>query len=209
MLTIVVIAALTLGVGGYVTWRWLHFRAPYGPTDLAASATLEMISYPTAVRILGPEVNAPLAEGDDQLVLGRVNWRIPAEPQPGGGFWIVLLDKRTRLKPAAFGVTSPRQTAVGIGGDSVLDAAVRRYSWLDGAGTRQIDDLWWSTGNAIYVDGADASPVTFVALFPAVGEPMSPKHAVATAPVSIPDLLVALICIGADRQVYWAQRLHG
>ncbi len=53
-----------------------------------------------------------------------------------------------------------------------------------------------------------ASPVTFVALFPYVEEP-DPETLMATAPVQMSDLLLALVYMGPDGQVYWAQRLQG
>ncbi|MEU8313756.1 hypothetical protein [Micromonospora sp. NPDC048887] len=34
-------------------------------------------------------------------------------------------------------------------------------------------------------------------------------HPIATAPVSLPDLLLALVYMGPDGQVYWARRLQG
>ncbi|MFC7758962.1 hypothetical protein ACFQY4_13935 [Catellatospora bangladeshensis] len=52
-------------------------------------------------------------------------------------------------------------------------------------------------------------PITFVATFPAQRRETPQPPTYATAPVNRDDLLVALVFIGPDRQVYWAQRLFG
>ncbi|MFU8852810.1 hypothetical protein ACNAW0_17755 [Micromonospora sp. SL1-18] len=77
-----------------------------------------------------------------------------------------------------------------------------RVSWHFG------DNEWQSNGNRL--SGADekASPLTFVALFPYLEEP-DWELMVATAPVAMSDLLLALVYMGPDEQVYWAQRLQG
>jgi hypothetical protein len=52
-----------------------------------------------------------------------------------------------------------------------------------------------------------ASPFTLqTVLHPARRETRS-EHRVATAPAAVEDLLVALISVGPDGQVYWAKRL--
>jgi hypothetical protein len=43
--------------------------------------------------------------------------------------------------------------------------------------------------------------LTFAAHFPSAAE--------AKAPVGVSDLLLAMVYVGSDRQVYWAQRLQG
>jgi hypothetical protein len=52
-----------------------------------------------------------------------------------------------------------------------------------------------------------ASPVTFqIVLHPArPGTPI--EIAVPTAPATVPDLMIALISVGPDGRLYWAQRL--
>ncbi|GAB2938725.1 hypothetical protein GCM10027280_28670 [Micromonospora polyrhachis] len=192
-------------VGG---WRWWHNRVPYGPEVLAATVTLEFVGNEAVSAALG-RVNAPHADEGDQLVLGRVTWQPPAEPQEGGMFWIVVLDKRTHVKPTAFGVASPRQDGVGIGSHGYLRKAADRYPWLDGIVGQEVDGGWMNAGSSISVAAADATPVTFVGIFPEAKRLQQATPMIATAPVAISDLLVAFISMGPDGQLYWAQRLFG
>jgi hypothetical protein len=66
-----------------------------------------------------------------------------------------------------------------------------------------------SGGMSITVTGPKASPVGFVALFPAADDATTPFPYFATAPVSPSNLMMALVFIGPDRQIYWAHRLLG
>jgi hypothetical protein len=202
------VLVLVLGLSASAGWRWWHNRAPYGPEVLAASATLELVGNNDASAALGL-VNAPFAGAGDQLVLGRVTWQPPAEFQRDATFWIVLLDKRTQLRPPVLGVSSPRQDEVGIGSHGYLRKAADRHPWLRGIAGHEVDGKWWSTGSSLYVAATDATPLTFVALFPAGERPHPAEQAFATAPVATSDLLVALISMGPDGQFYWAHRLLG
>jgi hypothetical protein len=201
------VALLLTGIGGDAGWRWWHNRPPYGPEALSARATLQLVDQATANAAFRP-FNAVVATGDDdQIFLGQVSWNRPPHPQKDGSFRIVLLDKRNHLPPGFIAVTSARPDDVSSGSDEALDIAQRRYPWLQGAGTRSINGSYWSSGSAVFVDSVDASPVTFqVVLRPAV-EGTPPESMVATAPAAVADLLVALICVGPNGQVYWAQRL--
>ena len=106
-------------------------------------------------------------------------------------------------------MASPRPAAVAAGSDGTLDAIAERYSWLPGAGSRQDDSGRYNPGSVVYVTDAEASPVTLVALFPAVTADMPRPDHVATAPVAVSDLLLALAFVGPHGQIYWAQRLVG
>jgi len=140
--------------------------------------------------------------------VGRVAWgRPPNIKADGGSFRVVILDKRTRRMPGFISVTSARLDDVGAGSDGPLDVAEERYSWLQGIGPREINGSFWATGDAITVSSVDASPVTFVIVLHPARPGTPPEHAVATAPAAVSDLLVALINVGTDGQVYWAQRL--
>ncbi|MBE1484668.1 hypothetical protein [Plantactinospora soyae] len=199
---------LVLGLSAYAGWRWWHNRPPYGPEVLAATATLEFVNNEVASAALGQET-APRADTGDQLALGRVTWQPPAEFQRDSTLWIVLLDKRTQLKPTAFGVSSPRQDKVGIGSHGYLQKAADRHPWLRGVAGHEVHGGWQSGGSSLFVAAADATPLTFVALFPANEQPHQPELPFAAAPIAISDLLVALISMGPDGQFYWAHRLLG
>ncbi|NJC82497.1 hypothetical protein [Planosporangium mesophilum] len=152
----------------------------------------------------------PWAQPGDQLVLGRVSWKRPPRPQKDATFWIVLLDKRSHLKAAIQEVTSPRRDKVGLGSHGYLMRAVDRYPWLQGVAGHEVNGSWWETGECVAVFAADATPVTFAAVFPAAARsPQLPEQAVPTAPVALSNLLVALINMGPDGQIYWAERLLG
>ena len=51
--------------------------------------------------------------------------------------------------------------------------------------------------------------MTFQTVFNTADQRTSPELQVATAPVAVEDLLVALISVGPDGQVYWAHKLQG
>ncbi|MEU1249159.1 hypothetical protein [Micromonospora arida] len=199
-------AILLVAAGTTVGWRWWHNRPPYGAKALGATATLRLVDQATADTAMSP-VNAEHADDGDQIFLGRVAWVRPPSIKDDGSFRVVILDKRTRRMPGFISVTSPRPDDVGAGSDGALDIAEKRYPWLQGIGTRHINGLFWTAGAAITVSSVDASPVTFVTVLHPASPDTPPEHLVATAPAAVSDLLVALINVGPDGQVYWAQRL--
>ncbi|MFC4019464.1 hypothetical protein ACFOW4_16185 [Micromonospora sp. GCM10011542] len=201
--------AVILAVVTFVGWRWWHNRPPYGPEALAIKSSLQFVSHGEAQVALGEKVYAPVSNGRDQLVLGRVSWQTPPKPLDGGYFAIFLIDKRTNLKPGSFSALSPLQEAVGLGSAGVENKIADRYSWLQGTGDVREGNSWWSYGSRLAVSDGNASPLTFVAPFPHVEGPLRAAVHVPTAPVAISDLLLALVYMGPDGQVYWAQRLQG
>ncbi|MEU7761235.1 hypothetical protein [Micromonospora aurantiaca (nom. illeg.)] len=191
-----------------IAWQRWQNQPPYGPEALALRSSLSFVTNEEAQAALGENGSAPFASGRDQLVLGRVSWQTPPRPLDGGYFAVFLIDKRTDSKPAVFGVAAP-QAAVGIGSAGIEHRIAERYSWLRGAGDATFgDDEWRSNGSRLHVADEKASPVTFVALFPYAEKP-DPETSTATAPVQMSDLLLALVYMGSDGQVYWAQRLQG
>jgi hypothetical protein len=102
-----------------------------------------------------------------------------------------------------------QEKAVGIGSAGADNRVAERYAWLRGAGHVKVgDNEWRSNGSGLHVSDEKASPLTFVALFPYLEEP-DPQLTIATAPVAMSDLLLALVYMGPDGQVYWARRLQG
>ncbi|SNT64643.1 hypothetical protein SAMN05421812_117161 [Asanoa hainanensis] len=203
ILSVTLLLVAGAAVGG---WRWWHARPPYGPEVLAATATLSLVDQATMDAAFAPRTPEQAGDGD-QIFLGRVTWQRPPDPQKNGTFRIVVLDKRTHLMPGFVNATSARPDDVSSGSDGSLDVAEERYPWLAGVGAREIDGGYWTSGSAVTVTSVDASPVTFaVVLRPEVPGTL-PHMAVATAPAAVGDLLVALVNVGPDGQVYWAQRL--
>ncbi|MEV4761147.1 hypothetical protein AB0J89_00775 [Micromonospora chokoriensis] len=207
--SLAVIVTATVVVAGMAAWRWTHNHPPYGPEALAITSSLSLVSYPEAQAALGGKTHPPLVSDErDQLVLGRVTWQPPPEPLDGGYFAVFVIDKRSNRKPGDFAVSAP-QKAVSLGSAGVENRIVERYAWLRGAGDVKVgDNEWRSNGNRLGVYDETASPLTFVALFPYVAD-AARKPTVATAPVGMSDLLLALVYLGPDGQVYWAQRLQG
>ncbi|BCJ48215.1 hypothetical protein GCM10010168_25750 [Actinoplanes ianthinogenes] len=200
------VVILLAGVGGVVGVRWWQSRAPYRPEVLHARATLRIVDQATADAALAP-VGAQHAEPGEQIFLGRVTWTPPADAREGDSFRIVLLDKRSHLMPGFIAVTAADPDDVGTGSDGSLDAAAERYPWLRGIGVREINGSFWSAGSAVTVSAVDASPVTFQTVLHRAVEGTPPENEVATGPAAVEDLLVALIGVGPDGQVYWAERL--
>ncbi|WP_426502788.1 hypothetical protein ACPPVO_34805 [Dactylosporangium sp. McL0621] len=200
------VAILLAGTAGVAGWRWRHNRPPYGPDALSAQATLQLVDQAIADAALKP-VNAIVAGDGDQMFLGRVTWTRPPNPQNHSSFRIVLLDKRSHLMPSFLAVTSAQPDRVTAGSDESLDIAQQRYPWLQGIGTRKINGSFTSTGTAVCVWSADASPVTFQTVLHPAHPGTLPEQTMPTAPTATEDLLIALISVGPDGQVYWAQRL--
>ncbi|AVT29144.1 hypothetical protein C6361_06160 [Plantactinospora sp. BC1] len=200
------VVVLLVGVGGLAGWRWWRSLPPYGPEVLAATATLNVVDQATADAAFS-QGNTERAGDGDQIFLGRVAWERPPDPQVDGSFRIVVLDKGTRRMPGFITVTSARPDEVGAGSDEALGRAEERYPWLQGIGMRKVDGGFVTAGSAVMVSSVDASPVTFVFVLHPQRPGTPPEQAVAAAPAAVSDLLVALISVGPDQQVYWAQRL--
>ncbi|MEV6816598.1 hypothetical protein [Micromonospora sp. NPDC051296] len=203
---IIAVVMVLVAVGGSAGWRWWHNRPPYGPEVLAATATLSLVDQAAADAAFSPSTMEQAGDGD-QIFLGQVTWSRPPDPQSGSSFRVVVLDKRTRLMPGFINVTSARPDEVAVGADGFLDRVEKRYSWLQGIGAREVNGAYWSSGSTIVVSSVDASPVTFAIVLRPAHPATPPEQAVASAPAAASDLLIALISVGPDGQVYWAQRL--
>lgn len=180
---------------------------PYGPDVLNAQATLQVVDQATTDAALKP-VNTEIAREGDQILLGRVSWSPPPpNPRKGISFRIDLVDERSHLMPGSFAVTSDRPRDVSTGLDGTRDIAQKLYPWLEGVCTRETSGSYWTSGSAIFVESVNASPVTFQTVFHPARPETSPEHRVAATPIALDDLLVALISVGPDGQVYWAYRL--
>jgi hypothetical protein len=84
-----------------------------------------------------------------------------------------------------------------------------RRSHRDRAGDVRVDaDAWRSAGITASIPPA-AAQVTFIAAFPRLEHDDPEIRFIASAPVELSDLLVALVFIGPDDQLYWAARLYG
>ncbi|MDG4764083.1 hypothetical protein O7632_08185 [Solwaraspora sp. WMMD406] len=201
-----VVVVVLVMAGGLTGWRWWHQRSPYGPEVLVATATLRLVDQATADAAFDGQ-QLELSGDGAQVFLGQVAWTPPPQAKPGTMLMIVVLDKRSQLMPGLISATSDRPDRVGAGFDGVLNAVEQQHPWLYGIGAREINGGLHSAGSVVTVSSLDATPVTFsFVLHPARPE-TPPEFAVASAPAAVDDLMVALISVGPDRQVYWAQRL--
>ncbi|WKU01804.1 hypothetical protein Q2K19_15650 [Micromonospora soli] len=146
-----------------------------------------------------------------RMVVGRVSWR--PTPEPLDGFlMVVLIDKRSNRLPV---IDLRRNWArdaypAGVGGGGPQNKIAQRYPWLRGMGYKKIgENEWLSEGNVIWAHDQEASPLTFVARFPPTRNPQLPETALTTEPIAVSDLLLAVVCVGSDNQIYWAHRLQG
>jgi hypothetical protein len=96
---------------------------------------------------------------------------------------------------------------VDTGSDGVLNRVAEEYSWLRGAGDIRVSRNNWRSGGDTLATAPAAGSVKFLAHFPRIeGEE---RRFLASAPIAQSDILIALVFIGSDRQVYWAARLYG
>lgn len=182
---------------------------PFAPEVPGASATLRTIGFDEAQALIP---NAPHPNDDGQLLHGRVKWQ-PPQPGAGGVFEILVIDKRTQRKPKTIVRQGPRGGVYGNGlccaAPYDLDKIAQRYPWLEGAADPRDGDKILS-GMASLSVLPQAGGVDFVALLiPAKQDNGQPQEHWATAPAKLSDFLVALVYLGEDHQIYWAQKLYG
>ncbi|WFE30382.1 hypothetical protein O7623_14860 [Solwaraspora sp. WMMD791] len=200
------VAAVLVAAAGIGGWRWWYLRSPYGPEVLNATATLRLVDQATADAAFGGQQLEISADGD-QVFLGQVVWTPPLQAKPGAMLIIAVIDKRTRTLPGFISATSNRPDEVGTGSDGVLNAVEERYPWLQGVGDRESNGGFYTSGNVVTVTAVDATPVTYSFVLHPARPDNPPEFAVASAPAAVDDLMVALVSIGPDRQIYWAARL--
>jgi hypothetical protein len=202
-----------VSAAGYGIDVWEHNRPPFEIADIQPVAVVEPLEVSAENRIHYLQQGGPeLVGGEGHMMLrGKVSWKVPAGASPDwhedGWFEIIVLDKRSNLKPPTITAISASGLDVASGGDGVLNRVAERYSWLRGAGDIKLDDNNWRSGGDALSTSPAAGSVTFLAQFPQV--PDEERQFLASAPIAQSDILVALVFIGPDRQVYWAARLYG
>ncbi|MBV1852863.1 hypothetical protein [Catellatospora tritici] len=205
-------ALVALLAVGFVVYRWQHERPPYGPEVLELTATVQMLP---SEKGLGADYHGMKYNADEEstVVGGRISWR----PVPGshgdwhddGWFMIFVVDKRVDLKPPQIAGVSGSGHRVLSGGDGVENRVAEKYPWLRGAGDIKIDDHTWQGGGSALSTSPATGEVTFVAEFPRIRDGDPERRFLASAPIALSDVMVALVYIGPARQVYWATRLYG
>ncbi|WP_144118421.1 hypothetical protein [Catellatospora sichuanensis] len=145
------------------------------------------------------------------MLRGEVTWKVlpglSSDWDEDGWFEIVILDKRSELKPSYVVGTSASGLDVSPGGAGVLVRVAEKYSWLRGAGGTKVGENTWRSNGYTLATAPAAGSVKFLAHFPQIKA--EERRSVASAPIAQSDIVIALVFIGSDRQVYWAARLYG
>lgn len=207
---------VVMALGANAGWRWWHNQAPFGPEALSLKSSLEVVGFTESREALGEPVHyAPSMEPKVQLVLGRVSWQRPPEPLDGS-LMVVLIDKRANRLPAIIEVRQNRPRIrdypdpAAVGSSWIQNKIAQRYPWLSGMADRKTgQDTWFSDGSVVWVDEQEGSPLTFAARFPEAQTHSRTPTAARGEPVAISDMLLAVVCLGSDDQIYWAHRLQG
>jgi hypothetical protein len=193
-----------------VIQRRIHDRAPFDAESIHAALSLKMMDeqHPQD----HPSDLPYILYGKYQVVRGDLTWTPPAgfvQNWDRGTFWLIVIDKRTRLKPPQVQAKSATGTRIAHGSLYQLNLLADKWPWLAGAGdVKTGDNTVLSVATTASIPPA-AAQVTFIAAFPRL-EPDDPEiRFIASAPVELSDLLVALVFIGPDDQLYWAARLYG
>lgn len=186
---VIVLAAL----GGVFGYRWIHNRPPYGPSAIHAVATIQLTdgSHVLAdVTRLGATGIQPWYGTDgDQLFVGQVNYRIPSNAQGAGRYAIVVIDKAgNQVSPLIWGAGANSGQVI-QGWESTLSDAAKRWDWLAPMGARP-------NPTVVFAPTDTVGPITFQGAF----------HQDAGT-ITQSDLMVALVFMGTEGQIYWAERL--
>jgi hypothetical protein len=192
------VVVLLLASGAVAEHQMWVDRMPFGPAALHASVTARLTDdahYTVDATAVGdPRLQRPVRPRDRVLV-GHLDYTVPAGTHPRGEFYFVLIDQRSNTDITELDGTS----GSGWGGFGV-DALTDRYPWLSALRLTP-DDLGGlsSDANAIMWEAGTPGPRPFVAAVPLNGG------------VSLDDLMAAVIYIGPNEQIYWAARvpIHG
>ncbi|MBV1851981.1 hypothetical protein [Catellatospora tritici] len=198
---------------GYGIYVWQHNRPPFEAVDIHPVAVVEPLEDSAKDRVHYLQPGGPELVGGEghQMLRGEVTWKVlpglSSNWHEDGWFEIVIVDKRSNLKPSYVVGTSASGLNVVSGDDGVLIRVAEKYPWLRGAGGVKVGENRWHAGGLTLATAPAAGSVQFLAHFPQIeGEE---RRYLASAPIAQSDILIALVFIGSDRQVYWAERLYG
>lgn len=192
LLTVAALVAASLGWAGYAWW---HDRPPYSAAAVHATATLRFTDerhFTQDAGALGVTgLQRLLPQADRRQFVGRVDYTTPAGAGAGGTYYVFAVDKRRNQ------VVEQLYDADGSGWGSLQSSLAARYPWLS-ATAPTVTDAGVSYRGASVSRPADApGPLTFTGSIPDAAE-SSPA-----------DLMVVLVLVGPDRQIYWANRVSG
>ncbi|WP_155374386.1 hypothetical protein [Catellatospora vulcania] len=181
-LTVVLVTTSAAAVG-FGAWQ---DRPPYVPEAVHPVATIrltDMEHFDADAAALGVSGVTPLL---NRTVLGRLDLAVP-QPAGRGRYYLVLIDKRyDRAAPQLFGKDG------GTWGGAGMRNAWKRYPWLSALTPTSDGDGWAGyPGMAVSVS-PDTTSAGFVGRFRKEDVPQPA------------DLLVALLFLGPQDQLYWA-----
>lgn len=184
-----------VALGGFFGYRWMASSAPFGASSLHAKATIQVTdanNVDAAVSQFGAAGLDPYTgDAGDQLFVGQISYQVPSGASAKDHYAIVVIDKaHTQVAPLIYGTAADR-TGIASGWQTTLTDAAKSYDWLQAVGGKG------AKPTAVIVPANTPGPVTFEGAFPRA------------APLSSDEMLVALLLLGPDGQVYWAVRLAG
>jgi hypothetical protein len=193
-LTILVV--LAIATASWAGYSWWHDHPPYGSDAIGATVTIRFTDdthFAADTQALGVHGLGPMhGDGTNRTFIGRLDYTIPHAAHGAGSYFIVVIDKRTNRLAPWLGDDG------GSGEDGFLEADVpARYAWLSALAPVPVAGGWTMSGADMSIDTDIASPLSFEGEFP---------DAAGLTPA---DLLVALIFVGPDQQIYWATRVTG
>jgi hypothetical protein len=193
-LTILVV--LAIATASWAGYSWWHDHPPYGSDAIGATVTIRFTDdahFAADTQALGVHGLGPMhGDGTDRTFIGRLDYTIPPAAHGAGSYFIVVIDKRTNRLAPWLGDDG------GSGEDGFLEADVpARFPWLSALAPIPVAGGWTMSGADMSTDADTASPLAFEGEFPDA------------AGLTLADLLVALIFVGPDQQIYWATRVMG
>ena len=166
---------------------------PYGPSALHASATIRATNgnrFVADAGALGVSTLTPLPDmASASIFVGRIDFTLPAGAGHDGSLCAVIIDKRANM-----GASYVETDQSGSFWGAPLDDLSLRYPWLSMLAPIEVDGGFQEDSMAIDLGTRTHGPVPFSAVVGDEG-------------VSASDLMVVLVFIGNDDQLYWATRV--
>jgi hypothetical protein len=190
LVIVVVLSLLSAGMLGFAWWR---DRSPFPASAVRATATVRVTDHKrfdrdvAAIGVTG----LSLGQWEGPIVVGRLDYRLPAGVPDNSTFHVVVIDKRTNE------VTRHLYNADGGGWSSALSALPRRYPWLSAMADTEAHGGYANAGMAVAGSAAEPGPITFHGSFSDAGS------------LTVDDIMVVLVFSGPDDQTYWAERVLG
>jgi hypothetical protein len=177
--------AVTAGVS-LIALPNVHDHAPYPPDVLHARASVAIVDgdhVNAAAAALGlEEMDAPIASGTDQDIVARIDFDVPSAARGAGWYYATLIDTSTNRVPEWL------TGGVSTGWHGALSVFASQYP--------QLSALAEGDPSASIVPAEWPGPIILSTVFAQRG------------PVKADQLLIVIMFMGPDGQVYWALTVH-